>query len=133
MKTIKNVADVKSLDIIAEFKKAKKVYCDTVEEVCGSITAYNNPEQSNKIDKALKKYDKEFYINNHQFLELSIIDASFEKYGIGALFIGFNDDTGENFNRYPSASFEVCYSLSEVAYYWNDFLKRLNENTFIYR
>ena len=133
MKTIKNVADVKSLDIIAAFKQAKKVYCDTVEEVCGSITAYNTPEQSNKIEEALKKYDKKFYINNHQFLEISIIDASFEKYGVGALFIGFNDDTGENFNRYPSASFEVCYSLSEVAYDWNDFLKRLNENTFIYR
>lgn len=133
MKTIKNFEDVKSLDIIAEFKKAKKIYFDTVEDVCGSITAYNNPEQSNKIDKALKKYDKKFYINNHQFLELSIIDASFEKYGIGALFIGFNDDTGENFNRYPSVSFEVCYSLSEVVYYWSDFLKRLNENTFIYR
>ena len=88
---------------------------------------------SNKIDKVLKKYDKKFYINNHQFLELSIIDASFEKYGIGALFIGFNDDTGENFNCYPSASFEVYYSLSEVAYYWDDFLKRLNENAFIYR
>lgn len=83
MKTIKNVEDVKSLDIIAEFKKAKKIYFDTVEDVCGSITAYNNPEQSNKIDKVLKKYDKKFYINNHQFLELSIIDASFEKYGIG--------------------------------------------------
>ena len=133
MKTIKNVADVKSLDIIAEFKKAKKVYCDTVEEVCGSITAYNTPEQSNKIDEALKKYDKKFYINNHQFLEISIIDASFEKYGVGALFIGFNDDTGENFNRYPSASFEVCYSLSEVAYYWNNFLKSTEENNFIYR
>ena len=49
MKTIKNVEDVKSLDIIAEFKKAKKIYFDTVEDVCGSITAYNNPEQSNKI------------------------------------------------------------------------------------
>lgn len=133
MKTIKNVADVKSLDIIAAFKQAKKVYYDTVEEVCESITAYNTPKQSNKIDEALKKYDKKFYINNRQFLEISIIDASFEKYGVGALFIGFNDDTGENFNHYPSASFEVCYSLSEVAYYWNDFLKRLNENTFIYR
>ncbi len=32
MKTIKNVADVKSLDIIAAFKQAKKVYYDTVEE-----------------------------------------------------------------------------------------------------
>lgn len=133
MKTIKNVEDVKSLDIIAEFKKAKKIYFETVEEVCGSITAYNTPEQSNKIDEALKKHDKKFYINNNQFLELSIIDASFEKYGVGALFIGFNDDTGENFNRYPSASFETCYSLSEVAYYWTDFLKWLNENTFIYK
>lgn len=62
MKTIKNVADVKSLDIIAEFKKAKKIYFDTVGDVCGSITAYNNPEQSNKIDKALKNMIKNFIL-----------------------------------------------------------------------
>lgn len=56
MKTIKNVADVKSLDIIAAFKQAKKVYYDTVEEVCGSIAAYNTPKQSNKIDEEASSY-----------------------------------------------------------------------------
>lgn len=133
MKNIATIEDVKNLDIITEFKKAKKIYLDTVEEVCGSLTAYRSLEQSQKIDKKLKKYDKKFYINERQYIEFSIVDASYTGYGIGALFIGFNDDTGENFNRYSSASFETCYSLSEVAYYWSNFLKSTEENNFIYR
>lgn len=133
MKNIETIEDVKNLDIITEFKKAKKLYLETVEEVCGSLTAYNNLEQSHKIDKKLKKYDKKFYINERQYIEFSIVDASFTEYGIGALFVGFGDDTGENFSRYPSESYEITYSLSEVSYYWNDFLNRVKENNFIKR
>lgn len=133
MKNIATIEDVKNLDIITEFKKAKKIYLDTVEKVCGSLTAYSNLEQSHKIDKKLKKYDEKCYINERQYIEFSIVDASYTEYGIGALFVGFGDDTGENFKRYPSASFETCYSLSEVAYYWNNFLKSTEENNFIYR
>lgn len=133
MKNIATIEDVKNLDIITEFKKAKKIYLDTVEKVCGSLTAYSNLEQSHKIDKKLKKYDEKCYINERQYIEFSIVDASYTEYGIGALFVGFGDDTGENFNCYPSASFETCYSLSEVAYYWNNFLKSTEENNFIYR
>jgi hypothetical protein len=131
MKNIETIEDVKNLDIIAEFKRAKKIYLDTVEEVCGSLTAYSNLEQSHKIDKKLKKYDKKFYINERQYIEFSIVDASYTEYGIGALFVGFGDDTGENFNRYPSESYEITYSLSEVSYYWNNFLKCVKENNFI--
>lgn len=133
MKNIATIEDVKNLDIITEFKKAKKIYLDTVEEVCGSLTAYSTVEQSKKIDEKLKKYDRKFYINERQFFEISIIDASFMVYGIGALFVGFNDDTGENFNRYPSETFGVEYSLSSVNYDWNNFFKRVKENNFIYR
>lgn len=131
MKNIETIEDVKNLDIIAEFKRAKKLYLETVEEVCGSLTAYSTLKQSKRIDEKLKKYDKKFYINERQYIEFSIIDASFTEYGIGALFVGFGDDTGENFNRYPSESYEITYSLSEVSYYWNNFLKCVKENNFI--
>lgn len=75
MKNIATIEDVKNLDIITEFKKAKKIYLDTVEEVCGSLTAYSTVEQSKKIDEKLKKYDRKFYINERQFFERIVKDG----------------------------------------------------------